>query len=127
MALRTRKPAKPLVETVEGDDAKKPAAKVNRRKTVAGAAVIAAEKVCSPQISLFRGVTANNACRPFLGAQLLCRSRVIQSQRINQAGVSALFPTQDLLRQKHLYQTDTTEHLLTADLGLRKLQDLILQ
>jgi histone deacetylase HOS3 len=46
MALRTRKPAKPLVETVEEDD-KKPAAKSNRRKTVAGAAIISAEKVCS--------------------------------------------------------------------------------
>jgi hypothetical protein len=45
MALRTRKPAKPMVETVQEDDAKKPASKANRRKTVAGAAVIAAEKV----------------------------------------------------------------------------------
>jgi histone deacetylase HOS3 len=47
MALRTRKPAKPLVETVEEDDTKKPSSKTNRRKTVAGAAVIAAEKVCT--------------------------------------------------------------------------------
>ena len=45
MALRTRKPAKPMVETVQEDAAKKPASKANRRKTVAGAAVIAAEKV----------------------------------------------------------------------------------
>ena len=45
MALRIRKPAKPLVETVEEDEVKKPAIKTNRRKTVAGAAVLAAEKV----------------------------------------------------------------------------------
>lgn len=44
MALRVRKPAKPSVETVEEDD-RKSAAKANRRKTVAGAAVIATEKV----------------------------------------------------------------------------------
>lgn len=48
MALRVRKPAKPLIESVEEDEPKKPAAaKASRRKTVAGAAVIAAEKVCS--------------------------------------------------------------------------------
>ena len=40
MALRTRKPAKPIVETVEEDDDNKPAPKANRRKTVAGAAVL---------------------------------------------------------------------------------------
>jgi histone deacetylase HOS3 len=45
MALRVRKPAKPIVETVEEDEARKPAAKANRRKTVAGSAVVAAEKV----------------------------------------------------------------------------------
>jgi len=44
MALRTRKPAKPLVESAEEDE-KKPAAKTNRRKTVAGAAVLAANTV----------------------------------------------------------------------------------
>ncbi|TVY46074.1 Histone deacetylase [Lachnellula occidentalis] len=41
MALRTRKPAKPIVETEEEDDGRKPAPKANRRKTVAGSAVIA--------------------------------------------------------------------------------------
>lgn len=46
MALRTRKPAKPLVESVEEDE-KKPAAKTNRRKTVAGAAVLAANTATS--------------------------------------------------------------------------------
>jgi histone deacetylase HOS3 len=47
MALRVRKPAKPLIESVEEDEPKKPsAAKTGRRKTVAGAAVLAAEKVC---------------------------------------------------------------------------------
>lgn len=46
MALRVRKPAKPLIESVEEDEPKKPAAKAGRRKTVAGAAVIAAERVC---------------------------------------------------------------------------------
>lgn len=45
MALRTRKPAKPVVETVEEDDDPKPAPKANRRKTVAGAAVLAG-RVC---------------------------------------------------------------------------------
>lgn len=44
MALRVRKPAKPSIETVEEDEARKPVSKTNRRKTVAGAAVIAAEK-----------------------------------------------------------------------------------
>lgn len=47
MALRTRKPAKPLVESVEEDE-RKPAAKANRRKTVAGAAVLAANTVRLP-------------------------------------------------------------------------------
>ncbi|KAL5325636.1 hypothetical protein ACEPPN_006764 [Leptodophora sp. 'Broadleaf-Isolate-01'] len=46
MALRTRKPAKPLVESVEEDE-RKPAAKANRRKTVAGAAVLAANTATS--------------------------------------------------------------------------------
>jgi histone deacetylase HOS3 len=48
MALRVRKPAKPVIESVEEDEPKKQpaAAKSNRRKTVAGAAVLAAEKVC---------------------------------------------------------------------------------
>ncbi|KAH7309330.1 hypothetical protein BKA65DRAFT_610553 [Rhexocercosporidium sp. MPI-PUGE-AT-0058] len=41
MALRARKPAKPLVESVEEDD-RKPTAKTNRRKTVAGAGVLVA-------------------------------------------------------------------------------------
>ena len=45
MALRVRKPPKPTIDTVEEDEAKKSAAKANRRKTVAGAAVLAAEKV----------------------------------------------------------------------------------
>lgn len=45
MALRVRKPAKPSVGIVEEDEVKKPASKPNRRKTVAGAAVVAAEKV----------------------------------------------------------------------------------
>ena len=40
MALRTRKPAKPIVETVEEDDDRKPAPKANCRKTVAGATVL---------------------------------------------------------------------------------------
>lgn len=48
MALRTRKPAKPIVETEEEDDDKKPAPKANRRKTVAGSAVLAG-KVCFSQ------------------------------------------------------------------------------
>lgn len=42
MALRTRKTAKPIVE--EEEEVKKP--KTNRRKTVAGAASLAADKVC---------------------------------------------------------------------------------
>ena len=42
MALRVRKPAKPLIESVEEDEPKKP--KTGRRKTVAGPAVLAAEK-----------------------------------------------------------------------------------
>ncbi|PVH83462.1 Arginase/deacetylase [Cadophora sp. DSE1049] len=46
MALRTRKPAKPLAESIEEDE-KKPAAKTNRRKTVAGAAVLAASTATS--------------------------------------------------------------------------------
>jgi hypothetical protein len=48
MALRVRKPAKALIESVEEDEPKKPAAvaKSNRRKTVTGAVVLAAEKVC---------------------------------------------------------------------------------
>ncbi|KAG4431031.1 hypothetical protein IFR05_013489 [Cadophora sp. M221] len=46
MALRTRKPAKPLVESVEEDE-RKPAAKTNRRKTVAGAAILAANTATS--------------------------------------------------------------------------------
>lgn len=50
MALRARKAAKPSFETVDEDE-KKPAAKTNRRKTVAGAAVVAAEKVCLPEVS----------------------------------------------------------------------------
>jgi histone deacetylase HOS3 len=45
MALRVRKPAKPAIDTVEEDEVKKPAAKTNRRKTVAGAAVLATDKV----------------------------------------------------------------------------------
>jgi hypothetical protein len=45
MALRTRKPAKPIVETVEEDDDKKPAPKANRRKTVAGAAAVLGDRV----------------------------------------------------------------------------------
>ena len=46
MALRVRKPAKPLVESVEEDGPQKAsAAKAGRRKTVAGEAVLAAEKV----------------------------------------------------------------------------------
>ena len=45
MALRVRKPAKAPIETVDEDEAKRPVAKANRRKTVAGAALIAAEKV----------------------------------------------------------------------------------
>jgi histone deacetylase HOS3 len=45
MALRTRKPTKPIAETVEEEEDKKPAPKTSRRKTVAGAAVLA-EKVC---------------------------------------------------------------------------------
>jgi histone deacetylase HOS3 len=125
MALRARKPAKPLVETVEEDDAKKPAAKTNRRKTVAGAAIIAAEKVCF--VLKIQGRYADTAFRPFLGAQLRYSSQAIQSQRINQADDSASFPTQDLLRQKHHYQTGTAECLLIVDLQLRKLLDLILQ
>jgi histone deacetylase HOS3 len=56
MALRARKPAKPVIETVEEDEAKKPAVKASRRKTVAGAAVIAAEKVCIPNIH-FHAIT----------------------------------------------------------------------
>ncbi|KAJ8067751.1 hypothetical protein OCU04_003355 [Sclerotinia nivalis] len=36
MSLRTRKPAPNLVESIEKDEVKKPAAKSNRRKTVAG-------------------------------------------------------------------------------------------
>ncbi|KAK0124818.1 hypothetical protein ONS96_008699 [Cadophora gregata f. sp. sojae] len=46
MALRTRKPAKPLAESAEEDE-KKAAAKTNRRKTVAGAAVLAASTATS--------------------------------------------------------------------------------
>lgn len=46
MALRVRKPAKPLVENPEEEEVRKPATKTNRRKTVAGAAIVAAEKVC---------------------------------------------------------------------------------
>jgi histone deacetylase HOS3 len=125
MALRARKPAKPLVETVEEDDAKKPVAKTNRRKTVAGAAIIAAEKVCF--VLKIQGRYADTAFRPFPGAQLRYPSQAIQGQRINQADDSASFPTQDLLRQKHHYQTGTTECLLIVDLQLRKLLDLILQ
>lgn len=46
MALRTRKPTKPIAEAVEEEEDKKPAPKTNRRKTVAGATVLA-EKVRS--------------------------------------------------------------------------------
>ena len=46
MALRARKPAK-MVESPDEDEVKKPVAKSNRRKTVAGASVIAAEKAMS--------------------------------------------------------------------------------
>ncbi|KAL2066069.1 hypothetical protein VTL71DRAFT_2140 [Oculimacula yallundae] len=46
MALRARKPAKPLVESADEDE-KKPAAKTNRRKTVVGAAVLAANTASS--------------------------------------------------------------------------------
>jgi len=45
MALRTRKPAKQLVDSTDEDEVKKPAAKANRRKTVAGPAALATEKV----------------------------------------------------------------------------------
>jgi len=124
MALRTRKPAKPLVETVDEDDGKKPAAKANRRKTVAGAAVIAAEKV---MLRDSQGNYANTAFRLFPGAQLLCLSQAIQSRRINQAGVSALFPTPDLLPQKHQCQMVTTGFLLIVDLRLHKRLDQILR
>lgn len=44
MALRTRKPAKPLVDS-DDDESKKPAAKAARRKTVAGAALLAGSAV----------------------------------------------------------------------------------
>ncbi|KAI6708645.1 hypothetical protein JHW43_008817 [Diplocarpon mali] len=47
MALRARKPAKPLVESEEDDVGKKTAPKANRRKTVAGAAAIAANTAIS--------------------------------------------------------------------------------
>ncbi|KAG0653050.1 Histone deacetylase HOS3 [Hyphodiscus hymeniophilus] len=48
MALRIRKPAKPLIESVEEDEPKKPiASKGGRRKTVAGPAILAAEKAVS--------------------------------------------------------------------------------
>ena len=57
MALRVRKPAKPVIDIVEEDEDKKPASKTNRRKTVAGAAVLATEKVLflsyNSQSSLF--------------------------------------------------------------------------
>jgi len=46
MALRTRKPAK-LVDSPDEDEIRKPAPKTNRRKTVAGASLIAAEKAMS--------------------------------------------------------------------------------
>jgi hypothetical protein len=66
MALRARKPAKPLVESIEEDEAKKPAAKANRRKTVAGAAILAAEKVLLhssiTKLSKSRMLTANTGC-----------------------------------------------------------------
>ncbi|KUJ16575.1 Arginase/deacetylase [Mollisia scopiformis] len=63
MALRTRKP-RALAETIEEDE--KPATKANRRKTVAGAAVIAAEKAVSrsttpmPEPSYAKGTTQSN-------------------------------------------------------------------
>ncbi|TAQ91608.1 hypothetical protein B7494_g126 [Chlorociboria aeruginascens] len=47
MALRVRKPVKATIDTVEEDESKKPNAKTNRRKTVAGAAVLATEKAIS--------------------------------------------------------------------------------
>ncbi|KAK2623507.1 hypothetical protein QTJ16_007061 [Diplocarpon rosae] len=47
MALRARKPAKPLLESEEEDVVKKAAPKANRRKTVAGAAALAANTAVS--------------------------------------------------------------------------------
>ncbi|CZT42102.1 related to histone deacetylase HOS3 [Rhynchosporium secalis] len=46
MALRTRKPAKPLVDSTDEEE-KKPNAKTGRRKTVAGAAMLAANTASS--------------------------------------------------------------------------------
>jgi histone deacetylase HOS3 len=45
MALRERKAAKPLSTAKEEDETEKPISKANRRKTVAGDAILAAEKV----------------------------------------------------------------------------------
>jgi histone deacetylase HOS3 len=46
MALRGRKAAKPLSTAKEEEEIDKPLSKTNRRKTVAGDAVLAADKVC---------------------------------------------------------------------------------
>lgn len=50
MALRVRKPARPITETVQEDEVKKPA-RSDRRKTVAGSTLLTAETVCFPRRS----------------------------------------------------------------------------
>lgn len=45
-SLRERKAAKPLRSSEEADESVKPVSKTNRRKTVAGGATLATEKVC---------------------------------------------------------------------------------
>jgi histone deacetylase HOS3 len=71
MALRTRKP-RTLAETIEEDE--KPIPKANRRKTVAGAAVIAAEKVHSNH----EGNSFMLTCyRPYQEAQPLCPNQAM--------------------------------------------------
>lgn len=122
MALRTRKPTKPIAETLEEEEDKKPAPKANRRKTVAGAAVLS-EKVClNPpyaflamdichilfQLAKERLITIYRLHR---GVTRHYRKQATRNLQVNQIGVLALHPMRSLSCQRALHH----ERQVTAE------------
>jgi hypothetical protein len=109
MALRTRKPTKPIAETLEEEEDKKPAPKASRRKTVAGAAVLA-DKVCLNYFSichvLFQSVKERLIAiyRLHLGATRHCRMEATRNLQFNQIDVLALYLTLSPLCRRALHR-----------------------
>lgn len=78
MSLRTRKPPPKLLDSIEKDEVKKPAAKSNRRRTVPSTAASPVHKVCSCIMSYDYKLTINRLLP--LQAQVKHPTRILVSQ-----------------------------------------------